>query len=113
MRVLTVLALLLAACAAVIPGNYEAKLPAASGGAERTVRVTLKPDGFAALSSSFTGRPSRFLAEGKWIEEGGRIRLTLEGQTLVFQHSGNLLVPREWDRTFWGEQGPGVLHQVF
>jgi hypothetical protein len=105
-RALGLLPLLLAACA-VIPGNYEGQSD------ERTVRVLLKPDGFAALSTMLTGRPSRSLAEGTWLEEGGRIRLTLEKQTIVFQRRGDLLVPREWDRTFWGEQGPGVLQQVF
>jgi hypothetical protein len=105
-RAFCVLSLLLAACA-VIPGNYEGKSD------QRTVRVVLKPDGFAALSTMFTGRPSRSLAEGNWVEEDGRIRLTLEGQTLVFQRRGDLLVAREWDRTVWGEQGPGVLQQVW
>lgn len=103
--------MLLAACA-IIPGNYEGKLPAASGGGERYVRVTLKPDGFAALSTAFTDRPSRFLAEGTWVEQDGRIRLNLDKQTLVFQRRGDELVAREWDRSVWGEDGPGVLLKV-
>jgi hypothetical protein len=108
MRAFVLLAMLLAACAQ-IPGNYET-LPAAG---ERHVRVTLKPDGFAALSAAFTGRPSRFLAEGTWVEEGGRIRLNLEKQTMVLQRRGDELVAREWDRGMWGEDGPGVLLKVF
>ena len=106
MRALGFLPLLLAGCA-VLPGNYEGK----SG--ERTVRVTLKPDGFAALSSAFTGRASRFLAEGTWMEEGRRVRLKLEGETLVFERRGDDLYPREWERARWGEQGPGILTKVF
>ena len=105
-RISYLLPVLLAACA-IIPGNYEGK----SG--ERTVRVTLKPDGFAALSTMFSDRATRFLSEGKWVEEGGRIRLDLEGQTLVFQRRGDELVAREWDRAVWGEQGPGALQQVW
>ena len=100
------LLLLLAGCA-VIPGNYEGKT------GERTVRVTLKPDGFAALSTMFSNRSTRFLSEGTWVEEGGRIRLSLEGQTVVFQRRGDELVAREWDRAVWGEQGPGALQQVW
>jgi hypothetical protein len=65
-RALCLLVLLLAACT-VTPGNYEGKLPAASGGGERYVRVMLKPGGFAALSSSFIGHSNRFLAEGTWV----------------------------------------------
>jgi hypothetical protein len=105
-RALGLLPLLLAACA-VIPGNYEGQSD------ERTVRVLLKPDGFAALSTMLTGRPSRSLAEGTWVEEGGRIRLNLEKQTLVFQRRGDELVAREWDRALWGEQGPGALQKVW
>jgi hypothetical protein len=107
-RALCLVPVLVAACA-VVPGNYETR----PGTGERHVRVTLKPDGFSAVSSSFTGRPSRFLAEGTWVEEGGRIRLNLEKQTLVFQRRGDELVAHEWDRTVWGEQGPGVLQQVW
>jgi hypothetical protein len=107
-RALCLLPLVLAACA-IIPGNYETR----PGTGERQVRVTLKPDGFAALSSSFTGRPSRFLAEGTWVEQDGRIRLNLDKQTMVFQRRGDELVAREWDRGLWGEDGPGVLQKVF
>lgn len=101
------LLVLLAACA-ILPGSYETP----PGAGERHVRVTLNPDGFGAVSSSFTGRPSRFLAEGTWVEEGGRIRLNLEKQTMVFQRRGDELVAREWDRSVWGEGGPGVLLKV-
>jgi hypothetical protein len=106
-RALGLLPLLLAACA-IIPGNYET--PPAIGA--RHVRVTLKPDGFGAVSSSLAGSASRFLAEGTWVEEGGRIRLKVEKQTLVFQRRGDELVAREWDRGLWGEDGPGVLVKV-
>jgi hypothetical protein len=106
-RALFLVPLLLAGCA-IIPGNYETP----PGAGERTVRVTLKPDGFAALSSALTGRGSRFLAEGTWVEEGGRIRLALEKQTMILQRRGDELVAREWDRGVWGEDGPGVLVKV-
>jgi len=106
-RVLGLLPILLAACA-IIPGSYET--PPWAG--ERTVRVTLKPDGFGAVSSSLAGSASRSLAEGTWVEEGGRIRLNVEKQTLVFQRRGDELVAREWDRGVWGEEGPGMLVKV-
>jgi len=96
-----------------VPGTYEAVLPTASGGGERHVRVTLKPDGFAALSSAFSGRPSRFLAEGTWEGKGNRITMTFaDGKTMAFEHAGDELIAREWDRAAWGEAGPGVLYRV-
>jgi NlpE N-terminal domain len=113
-RLLLTAILLAAACAATdVAGTYESVLPAASGGGQRHIRVTLQPDGFAAVSSAFTGRPSRFLAEGKWQREGRRIAVTLDDkETMVFQHAGEELVAREWNRTIWGEAGPGVLTRV-
>ena len=82
------------ACATGPAGTYEAVLPVASGGGERHVRVTLKSDGGAAVSSAFSGRPSRFLAEGAWTQEERRITV------------------KEWDHAVWGEAGPGVLWRV-
>jgi hypothetical protein len=104
-------ALLLAGCAATELGTYEAVLPSQSGG-EQHVRLTLKKDGAASLTSAYTDRANRSLAEGTWQREGRRITVNLDTQSLVFQRSGTLLVAREWDRTVWGEKGPGVLQRV-
>jgi hypothetical protein len=116
MRNAAILAVLVAACAGSgNPGIYEAVLPAAGGGGERHVRVTLKPDGSAALSSAFSGRPSRFLAEGSWQEDGREITVNLGGarpERIVFHRAGDFLSAREWDRVTWGEKGPGVLQRV-
>ena len=30
-------------------------------------------------------------------------------ERMVLQRAGNDLLPREWDRTLWGDAGPGVL----
>jgi len=104
---------LMAACATTeAPGTYEAVLPAASSGGERHVRVTLRPNGEAALSSAFSERPSRFLTEGTWTRDGNRITLTLNQKQLVFQLAGNQLIAKEWDRAEWGEKGPGALFRV-
>ena len=76
---------LAAACATTpIPGTYESIIPAGSDRGEHHIRVTLKPEGAAAVSSAFSERPSRFLAEGTW----------------------------EWDPAIWGAAGPGVLFRV-
>ena len=116
MRKAAALAVVVTACALhPIPGTYEAVLPAASGGGERHVRVTLKPDGFAVVTSAFSGRPSRFLAEGTWDHASGLVTVSLGGQrteTLIFRHAGEQLIAREWDRATWGEAGPGVLFRI-
>jgi hypothetical protein len=103
----------LAACAGPgVPGTYHAMLPAASGGAEREVRVTLHGDGRAALTSAFMDRPSRFLAEGTWQASGSEVVVSLERERLVFRRAGDQLQTREWDRALWGEAGPGTLFRV-
>jgi len=116
MRKAAAFAVLIAACAASgNPGTYEAVLPAASGGGERHIRVVLQPGGFAAVSSAFSGRPSRFLAEGAWEGAGNQITVNLGGERperMVFHRAGDQLVAREWDRAAWGEAGPGVLYRV-
>ena len=102
---------LLSGCAtAEVPGTYEAVLPAASGGGERQVSVTLNPSGSAVVSTAFPGRPSRSLTQGTWVQkEGGVVIVTLKGEQIVFQHAGDQLIARDWDRTVWGEVGPGKL----
>ena len=102
-----------AACAtSSAPGTYETILPAASGG-ERHVRVTLKRNGEAALSSAFLQRPSRFLAQGTWKQTDRRIVVAFnDGKQMSFQLAGNQLVAEEWDVSVWGEKGPGVLSRV-
>lgn len=104
--------LLLFACATTdAPRTYAAVLPAGSDG-ERHVRVTLNADGSGALSSTLSGRPSGFLAEGTWLRDGNRITLTLDQKQLVFQLAGDQLIAKEWDRAEWGEKGPGALFRV-
>jgi hypothetical protein len=87
-------------------------LPAASGGAEREVRITLYGDGRAALTSAFIDRPSRSLAEGGWQASGNEVVVSLEKERLVFRRAGDQLQTREWDRSLWGEAGPGTLFRV-
>ncbi|HEV2430657.1 MAG TPA: copper resistance protein NlpE N-terminal domain-containing protein [Burkholderiales bacterium] len=106
-----VAALLLAGCAATELGTYEAVSPAASGGA-RHVRITLRQHGAAAVTSAYSDQSNRFFAEGTWQREGRIITVNLEKQAMVFQYAGELLLAKEWDRTLWGENGPGVLYRV-
>jgi hypothetical protein len=105
-------ALFAAACAATgISGTYEG-VQAAAGAGARHVRLTLKPDGSAAVSSAYTARPSRFLVEGTWHAEGNVITVKLDRGDLVFRRSGDYLFPTHWDPAAWSEAGPGELARV-
>ena len=105
---------LLAACAtADIPGKYEGALPVGRE-AERHVVVRLAADGKASVSTARWGSFS-YLAEGDWKRADKMVVVELAGtppQRIVFQHSGDQLVAKEWDRAVWGERGPGVLYRV-
>lgn len=116
MRLLPLLiaALLLAACAtAGIPGKYEGTLPLGRE-AERHVIVRLAADGKAAVSTARWGSFSYF-AEGAWKSADKRtVVVELAGtprQRIVFQRGGDTLVAKEWDRSVWGDRGPGVLYR--
>src|SRR5262245_13688116 len=105
--------LLLAACATApdISGTYETVLPAASGGGERHVALILEKDGSATLASAFSGRPSRFLVKGTWERKGAQVGLSTIDEWMLFDYADGRLVAREWDRTRWGEAGPGTLRR--
>jgi hypothetical protein len=110
---LAAIALLVACATPEVPGIYETVLPAASGGAERQVSLTLDPGGAAAISTAFSGRLSRTLVQGTWTQgEGGVVILTLKGprpEQMIFQQAGEELVAKDWDRATWGQAGPGTL----
>ena len=81
---------------------------------ERHVRVRLMDDGRAAVSTARFGSFA-YSAEGAWKRNDKMVVVDLKSsppQRLVFQHGGDLLVPKEWDRSVWGERGPGVLYRV-
>jgi hypothetical protein len=106
---------LLAGCAITgIPGKYEGTLPLGRE-AERHVIVRLAADGKASVSTARWGSFS-YLAEGAWKSPDKRtVVIELAGtprQRIVFQHGGDTLVAREWDRSVWGERGPGVLYRA-
>jgi hypothetical protein len=115
MRAALAAALLVIGCASAdVAGTYAGALADAKG-REHEVRVTLKPDGAAALQASFPDRPGQFFAEGIWQQSEKRIVIELASESperLVFARSGNLLVAREWNPALWGERGPGVLYRV-
>lgn len=114
MRILLLSAILAAAaCASIdMAGYYEGIQPAASGGAERMVGVTLRSDGTAIVTSAFSDRPSRFLVRGTWDNDGNLITIELPSvprERMVFDLQKDRLVPKEWERVTWGDAGPGTL----
>ena len=58
----------------------------------------------AVLSAGGSG-----LMPGTWQSSGNAVTLIIERERLVFDYAGDRLIAREWDRKFWGAQGPGTL----
>jgi len=113
--------LLLGACSSAprvegVPGAVYAGTERVRGvGDERQLRITLRADGAAAVQTTFPQRTESYFAEGTWQEMKGSIVLDFGGvaaERLVFDRSGDLLIPREWDRTVWGQGGPGAVRRV-
>jgi putative hemolysin len=46
---------------------------------------------------------------GRWHSSGNVVTVSTELERLVLDYAGDRLIPREWDRGFWGAQGPGTL----
>lgn len=116
-RLLTALAAtaLVVGCAtSQVPGNYEATLPEGRD-AERQVRLRLQENGRASVSTARWGSFSYF-AEGTWKRAADRTVVvdlaSTPPQRLVLQPSGNMLLPKQWDRAIWGDRGPGILSRV-
>jgi hypothetical protein len=113
--VLSAILAAVAGCASTdMAGYYEGIQPAASGGAERIVGVTLRTDGTAIVTSAFSGRASRFLVRGAWDNDGDLVTIQLPAtppERMVFEHRKDRLVAKEWERGTWGEAGPGTLER--
>jgi len=110
-KALVLLAFLASCAARDIAGTYEG-VQAAAGAGSRHVRVTLNPDGSAAVSSAYSARPSRFFVEGTWHAESNVITVKLDRGDLVFRRAGDYLLPTAWDPKAWSEAGPGELARV-
>jgi putative hemolysin len=46
---------------------------------------------------------------GSWQSSGNVVTVSTELERLVLDYAGDRLIAREWDRTYWGAQGPGTL----
>jgi putative hemolysin len=97
-------------CALSPVGLYETTLPAASGGGRRSVTLVLDAGHVAMLSRAFPGGTSH-LVPGRWESSGDVVTVTTENERLVFDHKGDRLIARDWDRATWGASGPGTLLQ--
>jgi putative hemolysin len=62
-----------------------------------------------AMLTVFSGSASRYLVPGTWESSGNVVTVSTEHERLVFDFTGDRLVPREWDHKTWGKAGPGAL----
>ena len=86
-------------CALSPVGTYETR-------AASSMTLTLEAGRVAMLTST---RPNRYMVSGTWESSGNSVSVSTEHERLVFDYTGDQLVPREWDRKTWGAAGPGTL----
>jgi NlpE N-terminal domain len=92
--------------ATTVAGVYTVRLPAADASA-RVVTLWLEPGGAATLETVYVGKPRTPAETGVWAASGDEVTVRLDGQSqpLVFTIAGDRLVPKQWDRTQYGDTG--------
>ena len=110
------IAVFVAACATPHPAGIYSGYAALPKGEQQQVRVYLKPDGSASVTTAYSAQPGEHFSEGKWQRAAdGRIFVDLTTEQkgrIVFLLSGDQLSAVDWNRASWGEKGPGVLYRV-
>jgi hypothetical protein len=92
--------------AATVAGVYTARTAAADASA-RIVTLWLQPGGAVILETVYVGKQRTPSQGGRWSANGDEVTVTLDGQAqpLVFTIAGDRLVPKQWDRTQYGNDG--------
>ena len=73
----------------------------------RSVLLVLQAGRAAVLRTE--GAAGTTLLPGTWQGAGKLVTVSLERERLVFDYAGDRLAAREWDRRYWGADGPGTL----
>ena len=82
------------ACALPPAGTYVATA------GDRISTLELDMLGGATLAT-----PGKSTVRGAWAREGGFMTVFTGKERIVFRYEAQRLVPREWDRSVWGEAG--------
>jgi hypothetical protein len=92
-------------------GNYETRLSAAEVSG-RTIKLSLRQDGTATLSTEMTGRGRPLVDSARWNQKDDVVMLQLLGRDgratgtpLIWTIVGEHLVPKFWDRFRYGSGG--------
>jgi len=73
----------------------------------RSLLLVLQAGRAAVLRTE--GAEGTTLLPGTWQGVGKLVTVSLERERLVFDYAGDRLAAREWDRRYWGADGPGTL----
>ena len=92
--------------ASTVAGVYHTRLTAADASV-RVITLWLQPSGTAMLETVDVGQPRTPAENGAWSASGDELTVRLNGQAapLVYTIAVDRLVPKEWDRTRYGESG--------
>jgi hypothetical protein len=92
--------------AATVAGVYTARTAAADANA-RVVTLWLQPGGEVTFETVYVGKERPPTTGGVWSASGDEVTVRLDGQAepLVFTIAQNRLLPKQWDRTLYGDAG--------
>ena len=91
-------------------GVYTATLPAADGPG-REITLTLRQDGTAEMRTEYAGKDAPIIEQGRWTRAADIVAVTLRGKdgdgetSLSWTRDNDMLIPRKWDKSLYGEAG--------
>jgi len=92
--------------ASTVAGVYHTRLTAPDASI-RVITLWLQPGGTAMLETVEVGQPRTPAQSGAWFASGDELTVRFDGQAapLIYTIAVDRLVPKEWDRTLYGESG--------
>jgi len=92
--------------AATAAGVYTTRTNTPEG-STRVVTLWLQPAGTVVLETVDVGKERPPTIGGRWSGTADEVTVQVDGQAepLVFTIAGDRLVPKQWDRTLYGDSG--------
>jgi len=114
-RLILLLCLASAACASSkapgAAGTWAGNSPAA-GDAGRSIRLELRPDGTATMTTESRGKGASIVDLGTWRQDGGEVKFQIEGaggeksgEPMTWERKGASLKPKSWNKSLYGSAG--------
>jgi len=92
-------------------GTWAGNAPAA-GDAGRSIRLELRSDGTATMTTESHGKEASITDLGTWRQDGGEVKFQIEGaggaksgEPMTWERKGASLKPKSWNKSLYGAAG--------